>query len=198
MDDKTQQATSYSTRLTPQQRRVIDEAATQSGCSAAKFIRESAVSRAVEVLNAGEDSHSVLRRLAALVSEQLHNPGIREHWRQGPHDEEGTTDADWRWDSLTGYDRGAEKRHNDEMLSHAGFTLDSVMPLRLPDNDLGEIRKALDHAGSEFLKMLLETWDNPRRNDVSFEPKLSKRGLLTDDEDLFYGENDEKRTIPSV
>lgn len=182
MDDSTQQATSYSTRFTPQQRQAIDDAAAQSGCSTAKFIRESAVARAVEVLNAGEDSQAVLRRLAALVSEQLHNPGIREHWRQGPHEEEGTTDVEWRWDGLTGYDRGAEKRHNDEMLDQAGFRLDSVMPLRLSDEDLAEIRKALDHAGGEFLKMLLETWDNPRRNHVSFEPKLSKRGLLTDDD----------------
>ncbi|MBB6431378.1 uncharacterized protein (DUF1778 family) [Algisphaera agarilytica] len=182
--EKTENRTaSYSTRFSPQQRDVIDEAAKLSGCSAAKFIREAAVARATDTVNASEEAGAVLKRLAALVVEQLQNPGVREFWHDGPPEVTNTVKEEWRWDSFAGEDGYVERRYREETLVQAGFRKEDVQPLYLADEDLSQIELALDCAGTEFVGMLLDAWKKPRRNQIAFAPRIRKSNLAGTEED---------------
>lgn len=158
----------YSTRVTPEQRQVIDDAASLSNCTSAKFIREAAVSRAVHVVNAHGPAKIALRRLASIAAKQLVNPSveldIRHHHRGEESDEKLIIDY-----------REAFRRDDEDPMSG---TVMKATPLRPHQSDLGDIRNALETCGTEFVRLILEQWMLAESETHRYQPARRVDDLL--------------------
>lgn len=140
---------SYATRLTPEQRAVIDRAAGEVGWSPAKFIREAAVSRAVDVVNASGASRPALRILAATALQQM--MGL-----------------------MLDAQRVAELKRQGAL-----EMIEDHEPMRPATSaELHQIKEAMATSGTEFLRMMLEQWDSVMSGATSYAPKVSAANLL--------------------
>ena len=171
--------TSYSTRLEPRQRELIDKAAAIAGCSAAKFIRDAAVTRAAHVVNADGSASAPLRHLAAVVGRQLVDPSLAEIWRINHPEADNETRIEYSFSEL-GTSNGRRERHyQSEYLSHEGYSLGRTEPVALSKNDLNQLRTALETSGMEFVRMLLEALATRAHHSLDYRPVVNVSELLS-------------------
>jgi uncharacterized protein (DUF1778 family) len=145
---------SYSTRFDQRQRDLIEAAAKEKQWSPAQLIREAAVSRAADILNASGTQSFALRKLAKIVSEQLLAPGFERR------------NASGKWETVK-YSPPSEDQHPD-------FEGDA-----LPyEDDLPQIRQALKTCGMTFGRLILEAMDGVDSSGLRYSPAVDPSELL--------------------
>ncbi len=147
----------YSTRFDARQRELIEQAAEIKKWSPAKLIRESAISRAADIVNASGDSASWLRHLARLVAKQLVKPTLV------------FTDP---------VDAGVvevEEIDLDKLMSDRcayATNADFVLANRPSPDDQDQIQTALQTCGESFIQMILEAWQALETGGDVYKPKV--------------------------
>jgi uncharacterized protein (DUF1778 family) len=170
------ETTTISTRLTTQHRELIEKAAGIANVSPAKFIRQAAVDRAADVINADGDSVAALRRLAQLVVEQLQNPVLVEYWDSGaPDDMDSTVEhVEFHWQDLQGKEGFDSRRAEHMALEHHGHRYMYSMPKPLSDVDREQLHMAMRTAGSAVVQLILEQWQSAFDRPNDYRPTVWK------------------------
>lgn len=183
--DKTS-AVTLSTRVTAHQRGLIDRAAEVANQTPAKFVREAAVDRAVDVINAAGDSTAALRQLARVVVEQLRNPRIVEKWADdGPHpqDDPDPDCVEIPWVNLQSDELREHLAHEYYCRRQDGQVCIATEPKRPPSSQLDQIELAFKMSGTEFTKMIVELWRTAMHDGSNFTPKVWKQSSEDDPSD---------------
>jgi hypothetical protein len=140
-------STSFSTRLTPEQRELIEEAAQLKGWTASKLIRLSSVERAANIVNMRGDQPGPLGQFVTRVGRQLFDTRLdyldehlkpvpdRKARRQDILVDEGELDGDSEAD-----DDGAR----------------SVVPECFSCDDLVLLQSAIRLGGAEFMELVIQ------------------------------------------
>ncbi len=149
----------YSTRFSAGQRDAIDKAAAVMKWSSAKFIREAAIGRAVDVLNASGEGGE-LRRLADLLVKQLLDPKAEVECLLA--DESHT------------FMIGIEGTTDDGFMPPVG----SVKTVRPRPDELEDMKVAFETCATQFVTMILEQWVPREAGRVGYKPKVSTGELL--------------------
>lgn len=179
--DNASQTTSYSTRFDTQQREIIEQAADVLGCSAAKLIRDSAVTRSVDVMNAQGGARDSLRRLASRLIRQVFNPEVELDREIGhspvddPRKDMGVESV--RIDRNTARSWGNQDEFMPEHLQKSN-RVRAVRVLRPDDNELRQMKDAFETTGTEFIKLLLEHWGEARAGAQEYQPAIKPHSLL--------------------
>ena len=144
------------TRFESRQREVVEQAAEIVGCSAAKFIRDAAIERALSVVNASGQSEYRLRKLAAMLIDHLLRVHIGEE-TDGRHTLEGVESALY---SVANPAEGADAKGGANLRA------------------LHEIREALNTCGPAFVRMVLDEWQGQGKPAETYEPKIKAEDVL--------------------
>ena len=153
----TSSTSTYSTRFDALQRELIEQAAELKQWSPAKLIRDSAISRAADIVNASGDSASWLRHLARLVAKQLVKPTLVF---TDPIDA-GVVEVD---------EIDLDKLMND-WCAYA-TNADFVLANRPSPADQDQIQTALQTCGESFIQMILEAWRALETGGDVYKPKV--------------------------
>jgi len=165
------ETSTYSSRFDAKQRDLIELAAAKSNWSPAKFIREAALRRAVDVLNADGRAEARLRDLARSLVQHLFNPTVDldivvEH--------EFSTE-EWGTRKLT-VSRHASEQPSQPDLPPCEDTygeLRRATPNRPHDSELKQMKLAMETSGTRFIELLLQQWDGWGKEDLEYEPRIS-------------------------
>lgn len=147
----------YSTRFDDRQRELIDQAAKLKQWSPAKLIREAAISRAADIVNASGSSSPTLRHLARLVAKQLVKPTCIVI-----NEPDGTTSE------VPEIDLDLLRDHPGEYWSQAMI----VRANRPSQEDQDQIQAALLTCGESFIQMILEAWQALDTGGDVYKPKV--------------------------
>lgn len=166
-----------STRLTTEQKELIDRAAQTLGWSASKLIRDSAIRRAIDIVNASEEAELQLRALAQTFVEQVVRPRAR------------VTVCDY----ASGIPNGAPDSYSEEITAadgvyqptdeHSTLAIRDVCVMRPDWNARAQIKDALQAAGSRFVEMMLSAWEVVEAGKVQFKPKINSANVLNESGD---------------
>lgn len=144
--DSTNALTTFSTRLTPEQERLVVRAAELRGWSVARLIRFAAIEKAAHIVNTSEATSFDFRRMAFRVARQLTNPEVsitvsRDSPPSDPTEPQVTTmtSAEFNESDIVGPDVGVA--HDAERLQRA---------------DLEGLATAVSFGGTEFLRCVLD------------------------------------------
>ncbi len=187
--ESNQPTTSFSTRFTQPQRKVVEDAAKILGCSAAKLIREAAVVKAADVVNAHGLPSDRMRRLAELLVAQVRQPRIREAWQRGAGDDIEEVTIEFDLEDMKEDQRNSGYFNPDSVstqraaLESEHFQRARAEPVALPNDDLNDIEIALKQMGSEFIRILLQQWNKPSRRTGDFDARVNTEQLLRDLDD---------------
>jgi uncharacterized protein (DUF1778 family) len=164
--ESTRASEMFSLRLEPKQRAVIEKAAGVSDVPLAKFVRDAAVSRAVELLNSSGQRETQLRDLARRVVDHLFN--VKPVKAEGElHVESGL------WESRF------EKFPDGPLRSvETGEWADGVLINQQIPAIKDALRVAFDSAGREFVRLILEQWDGWGKEGFEYEPLVNRNELL--------------------
>ena len=147
----------YSTRFDARQRELIEQAAELKQWSPAKLIREAAISRAADIVNASGSSSPTLRHLARLVAKQLDSPTVvYTTWSGEIGVEVPRIDLDAPVD--------------DPRL--ADFNAKFAVANRPSPDDQDQIQTALQTCGESFIQMILEAWQALETGGNVYKPKV--------------------------
>ena len=147
----------YSTRFDARQRELIDQAAKLKQWSPAKLIREAAISRAADIVNASGNSSPTLQHLARLVAKQLVKPTLVF---TDPIDAVGVE-----------VDEVDLAKLMDDWSAYA-TNADFVLANRPSPDDLSQIQTALRTCGESFIQMILEAWQALETGSDVYKPKV--------------------------
>ncbi len=175
-------STTLSTRFTAKQREVLEQAAVILNCSPAKLIREAALERSVDVINASGNAGTTLRSLAEKALRQLINPVVELRWPAlGPGFESVIETMRMRdWDTLdTIEQQSIAESHRDEEVGSL-----QVKPVILDSSDAHQIHSALQTCPTEFVRMMLQQWEAVEHGGQHYQPKLSAKDLMAAEGDL--------------
>jgi len=179
------ESTTISTRMTAQHRELIEKAAAIANVSPAKFIRQAAVDRAVDVINADGDSVAALRRLAQVVVEQLQNPTIVENWQEGvPHPDPEVEHDEYRWQDIHGETGFSVRMTEHQIREHKGWKYVCSMPKPLSRQELEQLHMALKTAGSVVVQLILEQWRSAFDRPDDYRPTVWKDRIEGGDIDV--------------
>ncbi len=168
---------SLSTRFESQQRELIEEAAGSLNISPAKLIREAAVRRAVDVLNASSGSRGRLRVLAREVVRQIMNPSVKYKRPKGEFREMGAAETVVK--SFMQPQILDQEPPDDWPISNVDeATIEAVRP---DDKCIEEIESAFASCPTEFSAMILEALSTFWRGE-SYTPKVKIDGLFGSEE----------------
>ncbi|MCX5659616.1 MAG: hypothetical protein NTW19_07825 [Planctomycetota bacterium] len=171
------ESVALSTRFSAKQREVLEEAATILNVAPAKLIREAALERSVDVINAGGASGATLRLLAERFLQPILNPSVhlrRSHLHGDEPDKiERRRLDDWNSQS------DAEKAFEDRYMEEQGYGKAHVTTVKPDGAELNQIKTALKSCRTEFARILLETWDTVEGGDGAYEPKVSVEDVLS-------------------
>ncbi len=192
-------STGYTTRLSTEQGRVVEEAARLLDVTPAKFIRDAALGRALEVVNSQGENAVALRRIAEQLADRVLNPTIRLHLEapdgtrfeqeidRRTHksflpDEEPENIA--RAASYYFYenDPRAEKIDSEEdsfELAEQTQLLDVSFPDYPTEEEIRRFRQVYGHAGAQLIDLFLSTLLKGRsHDDVDFVPQIDPARLM--------------------
>lgn len=157
-----------SARMSAQQKELVERASEILGWSPAKLVREAAVRRAVDVINASDRAEIQLRALAARLVSQIVNPRATVTLRD---DVEERTVATVEVTAVQGRFVAGDPHLPDGSIS-------DVMVLAPSPGDRLQMRTALKEAGSRFVEMLLTAWDAADGGMGEFRPQISTADML--------------------
>lgn len=149
-----------STRVDRRQREVIERAAKAVDCSPGKFVRDAAVQRAADVLNASGGAEAQLRELARRLVGHCFHFRIVQKGEKGKACLESGLYEPWQPDVET---RAADER------------LDADWLTRQNTDAVAAIRRALETAPTEFVRFFLEEWDRWGKVDLDYQPCVDPR-----------------------
>ncbi len=193
-------ATTYSTRLRPDEGKTVDAAARLLNLSTAKFLREAILARSKDLLIARSGrNRTALENLASEVRSHLTNPSVR---LKGYFDQQLIETECSYYDLIEFLERDSESgifvlAFNDEFshgrlqelcYEHGGEPWDcaglvrphSVELIPMSADRLRELRQALDMAGSEFACILSEELSEMKPGRIFFSPAIDESMLLND------------------
>lgn len=186
--NSTPETSTLSTRFNARQREAVERAASIANCTPAKLIRESAVTRAAEILNTRGSAGTSLRALAAKALQPMINPVVEVEFFGG-HPDHGETRkySIAEWDRIRSCDEGLEIR---EFMGRRGYEDYRVRPVRPEMHEIREIKTALGSCPSEFATYMLEQWEAVESGGQRYTPQVSAAELLSG-EDADGGADDE-------
>ncbi|NOX60183.1 MAG: hypothetical protein GXP29_15170 [Planctomycetes bacterium] len=172
-------SSSYSTRFEPQQRELVEEAAGSLNISPAKLIREAAVRRAADVLNADSGSRGRLRVLARAVVCQIMNPSVKyQRSLKGSIPEMRATET---VEKSYLQPQMIDEEPPDDWYSSSDVNESTIQAVRPDDKSIGEIESAFASCPTEFSAMILEALSTWWRGE-SYTPKVQMETLLNSEE----------------
>jgi hypothetical protein len=145
-------------------------------CSPAKLIREAALERSVDVINASGNPGTTLRSLAEKALQQLINPVVELRWpAAGPGvDTIVETMRLKDWENL---DPGEQQQIAEKYMDEEVGRL-QVKPVLMNSSDIHQIHSAFRTCPTEFVKIMLEYWEGVEHGGQCYQPKLSVRDLM--------------------
>ncbi len=149
----------FSVRLENRQRDVIEQAAEAQGKTAGQFMRDSAVSQAVDVLNAQGKQGSELRELARKVIAHLFHAEAEVQW---------------------GFPLVMSPLYETMTNGPIDIVPDDQLEVSSGVSAKGKeaLRSALENSGSEFARFLLEEWNSWGTQGMEFTPLIDKKQML--------------------
>jgi uncharacterized protein (DUF1778 family) len=154
--------TILSLRLTPDERRLIEEAAAQKGWKAANFLRVSALERAAQVLNLSRPNSFDFSGAAKRIAEVLLAPRVVSVF-----DDLGSGETCLgRFGDVT----FADVLPNAENLTLGEVRLADIRPAALTSEQVEELQKAMRLGGTEFAAELIV--ECRRLGNVANDPNL--------------------------
>ncbi|HEV2292310.1 MAG TPA: hypothetical protein VGR35_00545 [Tepidisphaeraceae bacterium] len=140
--------------------------------SPAKFIRDAAVRRAADVVNASGGAETKLQSLASILLSHVFNPRVQVTKLDDPYDP-STQNV-----RVLSRDEALASRTQREFPDESYGEVSDLAPQRPHDGDLAQIRRALESGGTRFLEILLQQWDNWARGESEYAPTVSAQELL--------------------
>ncbi len=155
----------FSMRLEADQRALIDEAAALTGSSVGRFIRDAAISRAVEALNASGEREVQLRELARkVVGHLFHVKAVAKG-----KDKEPCVESElWNPELVQDWDDA-----NDCPTPEKVWSSQMIMGAQ------NALRAAFENAGSEFIRLMIEEWDGWGQEALEYAPRFSIKEALS-------------------
>lgn len=172
-----QAVTPISTKFSDKEGMLINSVASKQDIAVAKFIRTSTVRRAVDFANADGKQTDFLRMIARSVVGQLRQPQLtrsRTLEKTGDQETDVMSTGDYLSDDP---DVCRDREAHDQSLQHQGWTLGIWEPVVLDQHEIQQIKLAMDHAGTVFIDLLKEVWDEDMHKESQFEPYIDM-GLL--------------------
>lgn len=155
----------FSTRLSTTQAELVEQAAEIKQWSPARLLREAAVTRAWNIVNA-RPSEALLRDLAGVISRQILDPRAKYSWFRDP-DDHGEAELSFLSPDYV-------RPLDDEDLVQYG----PPRVRRPSDPELRQIRTALETCATEFVRMVLDEWDRIESQEGEYEPEVPGDPLL--------------------
>lgn len=166
------QSGSYSTRFEPTHQELVEQACRILKWTPAKFIRDAAVRRAAEIVNADGPARNRLAALAGRVLAHLTGKGgLRAERTVGPAQitEVNEHVAD-EWEVVAVPD----------IFEYSGDDDYATLTPRPIESQLSrELKLVLRDCPGEFGKLLLEQWELSEAGDGTFVPKVNVESLLS-------------------
>jgi len=165
-----QDTTAYGTRLTARQRQLIEEAAQVLDCSSAKFIRDAAVRRAADVVNASGEARTQLKALTLKLLDHILNPEVAKLGKEG-----GCTAV-----KSALYHPGLATKAN--VVSMGEDPNEEWVERGQDYKSLRQVREVLETCGTEFIQVFLAEWEEYGKGVGDYSAKIRVSEILSGSE----------------
>jgi len=168
---------SVSTRFSSKERGLIERAAELRKWSPAKLIHEATIRRATDIINASEGRELALGSLAKQVVDQLVSPTADIKAKNHDFCPEAFDDGDHPWLANEEWTTFQGEECFLGRMDGGEIELSGYRGTPLEENIREQIKIAMETCPTEFVKIILNQWQNQILGDEGYRPVINMKEL---------------------